>query len=70
MMGGDTSMEGDAVKRWREAHGLTQEALADLLGVRAISVSRWERGAQRPPGYLLDLALETLDRRLKEEQPS
>jgi DNA-binding transcriptional regulator YiaG len=61
-------MEGIEVKQWREARGLTQEGLADLLGVRAISVSRWERGAQKPPGFLLDLALEALDGRLKDKQ--
>ncbi len=59
-------MEGGALKQWRETHGLTQEALADLLGVRAISVSRWERGAANPPGELLVLALAELDRRLAE----
>lgn len=60
-------MEGNDVKAWREAHGMTQEELAQLLGVRAISVSRWERSAQRPPGHLLELALEALDRRLAEQ---
>ena len=64
-------MEGADVKRWREDHKLTQEDLARLLGVRALSVSRWERGAQKPPGNLLELALEALDRRLAEkEQPA
>jgi transcriptional regulator with XRE-family HTH domain len=29
---------------WREARGLTQEALADLLKVAGMTVSRWERG--------------------------
>jgi transcriptional regulator with XRE-family HTH domain len=61
-------MEGATVKQWREGHGLTQEELADLLGVRAISISRWERGAQRPPGRLLELALELLDQRLAREE--
>ena len=59
-------MEGAGLKKWREAHGLTQEELADLLKVRAISISRWERGVAKPPGALLELALEALDARLKQ----
>jgi transcriptional regulator with XRE-family HTH domain len=60
------TMEEAALKQWRERHGLTQYELADLLKVRAITISRWERGAAKPPGDLLALALETLDRRLSE----
>ena len=63
-----TVVEGMTVKRWRETRGLTQEDLAQLLGVRAISVSRWERNVQKPPGKLLELALEALERRLKGEE--
>lgn len=32
----------------RKAAGLTQRQLADAIGVDAITVSRWERGASRP----------------------
>ncbi|MBZ4251836.1 helix-turn-helix domain-containing protein, partial [Streptococcus pneumoniae] len=32
--------------------GLTQEALAALLGVHKLTVSHWETGAASPPGYL------------------
>ena len=29
---------------WREARGLTQERLAERLGVSSMTISRWERG--------------------------
>jgi transcriptional regulator with XRE-family HTH domain len=36
------------VKSARKESGLTQRRLADALGVDAITVSRWERGASWP----------------------
>lgn len=36
------------IRALREALGMTQAALASTLGVDAMSVSRWERGASRP----------------------
>ena len=35
-----------AIRAGREAEGLTQQAFADLLGVAASTLSRWETGAQ------------------------
>lgn len=35
---------GDEVRRLRKKLGLTQEGLAELVGVTANSVARWERG--------------------------
>jgi len=61
-------MEGNEMKKWRDEHGLTQRNLADLLGVDPITISRWERTEQKPPGYLLDLSLEALERRLAVER--
>lgn len=37
------------IRAGREALGLTQQALAAMLGVDTCSVSRWERGAQTVP---------------------
>jgi transcriptional regulator with XRE-family HTH domain len=34
--------------RWRREHELTQEDVAALLGVRGMTVSRWERGSTLP----------------------
>src|SRR5580658_7544593 len=51
---------GTAVKRIREHLGKTQLEFAAMLGCRANTVSRWERGAVKPSGIalieLIDLA--------------
>ncbi len=36
------------IKRYRRVNGLTQAALAELLGVEQATVSRWERGNHAP----------------------
>jgi len=36
------------IASWRRDKGVTQSALADLLGVEAMTVSRWETGAALP----------------------
>lgn len=37
-------LTGEIIRSWRGASGLTQEALEDVLGVGAKTVTRWERG--------------------------
>lgn len=39
---------GARVRRYRKAAGYTQEALARVLGVSLFTVSRWERGENKP----------------------
>ena len=39
---------GDTIKRLRQQNGLTQEKLAEKLGVSFQSVSRWEGGTSYP----------------------
>jgi transcriptional regulator with XRE-family HTH domain len=39
---------GERVKRYRMRHGLSQERLAVMLGVAQRTVSRWERGEDKP----------------------
>ncbi len=41
-------------KTWRESLGLTQQALANLLGVHQVVVARWESGRHEPPPFLLE----------------
>lgn len=56
---------GQFAREWRVGRNMTQRNLADLLDVDPITISRWERDEQKPPGRLLDLALEALDWRQK-----
>jgi transcriptional regulator with XRE-family HTH domain len=37
----------------REQAGLSQNDIADALGVSRVAVTRWENGARRPRGRLL-----------------
>ena len=56
-------MEGVELKAWRKKWKITQEELAEALGVYRVSVNRWERGVRSIPSFL-PLALEALDHRL------
>jgi len=40
-------MTASALRRLRRRFGLTQAAFADLVGVTANTVARWERGEMR-----------------------
>ncbi len=46
----------------REEARVSQEELAETLGVRRATVSRWESGARTPTGPLFDAYLEALSR--------
>lgn len=61
-------MSPDELKRHREAMKLSQQALADELGVHMMTVSRWERGARAIPEPVARL-VERLatDRRVKKK---
>ena len=58
-------MTGENLLKWRKRHGLTQKELADLLGVRNMTIYRWECGMRSISPYL-HLALEALENRMKE----
>ncbi len=51
------------LKAWRTAQGLTQPALAALLGIHEMTVSRFERGERPMPPYF-EITLEGLAARL------
>ena len=40
----------ESIRRFRVEKGLSQQALATILNVGMISVSRWETGASKPSG--------------------
>ena len=44
---------GNQIKALRQRKGVTQEALAEHLGVTAQAVSKWERGTASPDISLL-----------------
>ena len=50
---------GQKIKQLRYKTGLTQEQLAEQMGVSAQSVSKWETGASMPDISLLPILAET-----------
>ena len=58
-------MTNQDFKNWRMKWGFSQGKLGKALGVRSMTVARWEWGTMRIPP-LLPLALEALENRLKE----
>lgn len=57
-------MKPEELKARREALDLSQNDLAQVLGVHKRTVAAWEQGRQKIPEYL-DLALQTLERKAR-----
>jgi transcriptional regulator with XRE-family HTH domain len=53
-------MKPEELKRHREALGMTQDDLARELGVKMMTVSRWERGVYPIPRHIA-LAIEAIE---------
>lgn len=53
-------MDGANIARLRKAAGMTQEELAELLGVHIVTLNRWERGHFEPKGSILTKIAEVL----------
>ena len=58
-------MGRDELKLWRKKWGITQVELARMLGTYQVTIARWETGS-RKISFLLPLALEALENRMKE----
>ena len=41
-------MNGDGIKELRKKLGLTQQELADKIGVARVTIARWETGQKKP----------------------
>jgi transcriptional regulator with XRE-family HTH domain len=41
-----------SLKKWRKSRALTLESMGSLLGVTAVTVSRWERSLRKIPPFL------------------
>jgi transcriptional regulator with XRE-family HTH domain len=61
------AMDRHELRAWRKARKLSQAQLGEMLGVTRDSVWRWEQGAFAMPLPMLELALEALDHRLREQ---
>ncbi len=55
-------MEKNELKKRRERLGLTQTSFAEMIGISANTVSRYETGTMTIPKYM-DLVLEALEAR-------
>lgn len=60
-------MDGDELRKRREALSMTQEQLAAALGVASNTVARWERGERSIPPHL-SLALKTVEQEHKKKR--
>ncbi len=55
-------MEKNELKKRRERLGLTQTSFAEMIGISANTISRYETGTMTIPKYM-DLVLEALEAR-------
>jgi len=58
------------IRAWRDARGLSQQDLAEALGVRQATVSRWETGERPATMPLVALALKALGSKIRRKHAS
>jgi len=56
---------GGRLRRARNGTGLSQEAVAERIGVSWMTVHRWERSQRAVPDYLLDKLCDLYDKPLR-----
>ena len=56
-----TTLFGIELKRAREAVGLTQAKLGNMMGLSGKTICLWEQGKQTPPGRLLAALMDLVD---------
>ena len=61
-------MSPEQIKRIRKVLGLTQQAMADIIGCRQHTVARWETGGMEPRGANLKALRELADRARKKKR--
>jgi transcriptional regulator with XRE-family HTH domain len=54
-------ISSDVIKKMRKKQGLTQQELADKIGVSQKDVSRWENGKREPSITTLNKIADALD---------
>lgn len=56
------------IKEARQAAGLTQQAMSDLLGIPKRNIENWEGGQRKPPSWAERLIVQELKRIAKEDR--
>lgn len=56
------------IKEARQAAGLTQQAMSELLGIPKRNIENWEGGQRKPPGWAAALVVEKLERIAQDNQ--
>lgn len=46
----EVKLTPENIKKWREENNLTQQQVAELLGIGVATVARWEAGTAKPTG--------------------
>lgn len=57
-----------AIREARQAAGLSQQGVADTLGIPKRTLQDWESGKRTPPGWAEALVIEKLEKLAQESQ--